>query len=69
MGESYFHTNISDCLQKLKHIDQVLVDFVYRSTNRLAHVLATTAHSMLGCGEWLVIPSDFIHHVLESDIF
>ena len=66
-GESNFHTIVSDCIKDLKHIDQVLVDFVYRSANRVAHLLASAAHSMSGCSEWLVTPPEFINHVLIAD--
>lgn len=66
-GETYFHTITFDCIQLLKHFDQVLVEFVYRSANCVAHELAKAAHSMSGLGEWLVTPPDFIHHVLERD--
>ncbi|XP_074360145.1 uncharacterized protein LOC141700235 [Apium graveolens] len=66
-GESYFHTIVSQCVNELKHIDQVLVDFVYRSANGVAHLLASAAHSMSGCGEWLVTPPEFINDVLDLD--
>lgn len=66
--ESYFHTITSDCVQLLKHFDRVLVEFVYRSANRVAHELAKAAHSMSGPGEWFVTPPDFINHVLDNDI-
>ncbi|XP_074352833.1 uncharacterized protein LOC141691984 [Apium graveolens] len=46
---------------------QVLVDLVYRSTNGVAHLLASAAHSMSGCEEWFVTPPEFINDVLDLD--
>lgn len=60
-GALYFHTIISDCVEDLKHIDHVLIDFFYQSTNRVAHLLASTAHSTPCCGEWHVTPPDFLN--------
>lgn len=65
-GESYFHTIVSDCVDLCKHFNHVLVQFVRRSANGVAHLLAT--HSMSGPREWDVHPPEFIHHVLSSDI-
>lgn len=66
-GESYFDTIVSDCQKELKHFDHVRVEFVYRSANCVAHLLAKVAHSMSGLGEWHVTPPEFLNHVLDSD--
>lgn len=66
-GDSYFHTIVFDCVQEFKHFDQVLVQFVFRSANCVAHVLAGAVHSMSGLVEWHVAPPDFLYHVLEND--
>lgn len=60
-GESYFHTLVSNCIHELKHIDQVLVGFIYRSVNCVAHLLVNAAHYMSGRGKCLVTPSEFIY--------
>lgn len=65
-GASYFHTIVSDCVDLCKHFNHVLVQFVRRSANGVAHLLAT--HSTSGLREWNVNPAEFIHHVLHSDI-
>ena len=36
---------IEDCIDILKHFEQVLVMFVYRSANTAAHLLAKAAYS------------------------
>lgn len=56
-GDAYFDTIVSDCKRELKHFDHVLVKFVYRSANCVAHLLAIAAHSMSDLGEWLVTPT------------
>lgn len=38
-GEAYFGTIVLNCLHLLKHIDQVLVRFVYRSANNVEEKL------------------------------
>lgn len=59
-GESYFHTIVSDCVVLCKHFNHVLVQFVGRSANGVAHLLAN--HFMSGLREWDVHPPEFIHH-------
>ncbi|KAL8100316.1 hypothetical protein AgCh_032534 [Apium graveolens] len=66
-GEAYFGTIVSYCISIMKHIDQVLVSFAYRSANMVAHVLAKATYSMSDIGEWHVTPPDFIEHVLHID--
>lgn len=65
-GEAMYGTIVGDCIQLLKHINPVLLRFVYRSANRVAHVLATYSESEER--EWIDIPPDFISHVLKSDL-
>ncbi|KAL1818603.1 hypothetical protein ACET3Z_013472 [Daucus carota] len=48
-GDANFDTIVSDCKQELKHFDNVLVEFVYKSANGVAHF-------MYDLGEWLVTP-------------
>lgn len=67
-AKSYFHTIVLDGTQSFKHFDHVLVEFVFRSANRVTHLLASAAHSMSDLGEWYVTPPDFLNHVLEIDI-
>lgn len=64
-GASYFHTIVSDCVESCKHFDHVLISFVRRSANSVAHLLAI--HSLSDLREWIVHPPQFIHHVLDSD--
>lgn len=66
-GEAFFGTLVSDCVHLLKHIDSVLVKFVYRSANVVAHELAKAAYSTSDPGEWYTTPPSFIYHVLEVD--
>lgn len=42
------------------------INFVRRSANSVAHLLAT--YSMSGLREWVGVPPEFINHVLDSDI-
>lgn len=45
-GHSYFDTNAEDCSELIKHFDEVLLVFVHRSANHVAHLLAKAANSM-----------------------
>ncbi|KAL8119749.1 hypothetical protein AgCh_017015 [Apium graveolens] len=67
-GVAIFGTIVDDCNQLLKHINPVLVKFVYRSANSVAHALAKASYSMSDVGEWVNAPSDFISYVLERDL-
>lgn len=67
-GEAYFGTIVKECTQLLKHINPVLVRFIYRSANRVAHKVAKAAYSMSGIGEWLDNPPDFIKFVRNNDL-
>lgn len=45
----------------------MLVQFVHRSANEVAHTLARATHSMSGFREWSVAP-DLISDVLINDL-
>lgn len=68
MDYSFFGTLVDDCVHLSKHINHVLIQFVYRSANRVAHELARATYSMSYIGEWYTIPPNFISHVLDLDI-
>ncbi|XP_074355726.1 uncharacterized protein LOC141695374 [Apium graveolens] len=59
-GQSYFHTIVDDCKDIIKHFDEVLVTFVPRSANMVAHLLAKATYSMSGLQEWVSTAPDFI---------
>ena len=59
-GRSIFDTLVEDCRELLKHFEEVLVVFVNRSANSVAHKLAQAAYSMSGPHEWLYTAPDFI---------
>lgn len=65
-GVSYFHTIVLDCIDLCKHFDHVLVQYMHRSANGVAHLLST--HSMSSLREWANNPLEFIQNVLNSDI-
>lgn len=67
-GEALFGTIVGDCIQFLKHINPVLIKFVYRSANRVAHAMAKASYSMSDVEEWGAIPPEFIMHVLQEDL-
>lgn len=43
-----FDTIAEDCSELTKHFDEVLVIFVHRSANKIAHLLAQASYSMSG---------------------
>lgn len=67
-GCAYFHTIILDCVDLLKHFDNVLMQFVHRSANVVAHTLARETHSMSGFREWRDVAPDMISDVLINDL-
>ncbi|KAL8109886.1 hypothetical protein AgCh_025833 [Apium graveolens] len=67
-GEAMFGTIVKDCIHLFKHINPVLIDFVYSSANNAAHVLAQTVYSMSGLGEWYTNSPNFITHALYLDL-
>lgn len=55
-GETIFGTIVGDCIELMKHIKPVLVKFVYRSANCVAHALARATYSMSEAREWVNAP-------------
>ncbi|XP_074336246.1 pelargonidin 3-O-(6-caffeoylglucoside) 5-O-(6-O-malonylglucoside) 4'''-malonyltransferase-like [Apium graveolens] len=51
-GASMFDTIAEDCSELIKHFDGVLVIFVHRSVNKIAHLVAQAFYSMSGLQEW-----------------
>ncbi|XP_074347318.1 uncharacterized protein LOC141686164 [Apium graveolens] len=66
-GNSYFHLVVLDFIDLFKHFDEVLIDFVPRSANVVAHELARVTYSMSGVHEWVDNPPDCIHDALIID--
>lgn len=52
----------------MKHFNHVLVKFVFRSANCVAHLLVQTAHFMSDHREWHVTSPNFLTHVLDFDL-
>lgn len=67
-GKAVFGTIVKDCFYLFKHVNSVLVDFVYRSANNAAHVLVQAMYSMSDVGEWYTTPPNFITHALYLDL-
>lgn len=66
-GRTYFHAIVDDCIDTLKHFDEVLVCFAHRSANNVAHSLARAMYSMPGLMKWLCIAPDFITCNIELE--
>lgn len=66
--KSYFHSIFKDCIEYLKHFDNVLVQFVHRSANEVADLLARASHSLSGIWEWSDVAPDFLSDVIVSDL-
>ena len=64
---TYFHSIVSSCVEMFKHYEEVLVEFVHRSANEVAHTLARATHSTSGIHEWADNAPDFLHDVLVID--
>lgn len=64
--KSYFHTIVSDCIDLVKHFDELLVCFIHKSANGEAHALTRASYSVSGFREWHVNAHEFIHHVICS---
>lgn len=60
-GNSIFHTIVDDCKEILKHFEDVLVVFIHRSANSVAHLIAKGAYSMSGFQEWYHAAPDFYY--------
>ena len=68
-GNSYFHSIVSDCIELSKHFDSVLVQFVHRSANEGAHLLARASHSESDFREWSTFAPDFLMDVITAERF
>ncbi|KAL8105152.1 hypothetical protein AgCh_029083 [Apium graveolens] len=68
-GKSCFVTIVEDCSELIKHYNEVLVDFVPRSANSVAHSLARAAYSNPGPREWHATAPDMILCNLSMDEF
>ncbi|XP_074328246.1 uncharacterized protein LOC141666148 [Apium graveolens] len=65
---SFFDTLVDDCVYLSKHINHVLIQFVYKFANRVTYELARATYYMSDIGEWYNIPPNFISLVLDLDI-
>ena len=65
--QSRINTIVSDCIELFKHFENVLVEFVSRSANEVAHKLARATHSMSGIHEWLYTAPEFVRDDLLID--
>ncbi|KAF2325568.1 hypothetical protein GH714_030451 [Hevea brasiliensis] len=68
-SNSYVYVLAKDCLSIATEIEFVSFNFVRRSANGVAHVLAQTTQSMSASGEWLDLPPPFIVNALVFDSF
>ncbi|XP_074352075.1 uncharacterized protein LOC141691236 [Apium graveolens] len=59
-GKSYFDTIMDDCVELFKHFEQVLVVFVPRSVNIVAHILAHVAYYESNLKELFINALEFI---------
>lgn len=66
-GRSYFDIIVMNCIELIKHFDDVLVVFVHRSVNGVALLLARETHSVSDFQEWHGIALDFIHYAIVSE--
>lgn len=64
---SIFHLIIDECVQILKHFEEVLVIFDHRSANKAAHMLAQAAYSVSGPVEWCNAAPEFICNLVEEE--
>ncbi|XP_074377333.1 uncharacterized protein LOC141718856 [Apium graveolens] len=65
---SYFHNIVRECVELIKHFENVLVRFVHRSTNEVAHMLARVSLSMSDLQEWDSVAPSFLSNVLTYDL-
>lgn len=61
---SNFHAIIEDCIERLKHFEEVLVIFDHRSANRIAHLLAQAIYSTSDHMEGYHTAPDFICNLI-----
>lgn len=66
-GRSFFHTIVEDCVEICKHYDNVLVRFIHRSANEVAHMLSRATHSMSEMVEWVDVPPEFVSEAILFD--
>lgn len=66
-GRSYFDFVAEDCRELMNHFDEVLLAFVPRFANRVAHLLAKVAGSLSGLQEWYSTAPEFIHCTLALE--
>ncbi|XP_074333967.1 uncharacterized protein LOC141671586 [Apium graveolens] len=66
-GRSYFHIIVRECLELIKHFENMLVQFVHRYANEVAHMLARVSRSMSDLQEWDVVAPSFLSDVLSYD--
>ncbi|KAL8089642.1 hypothetical protein AgCh_039213 [Apium graveolens] len=59
-GRFYFHSIVNDYVELVKHFENVLVPFVHRSANEVAHLLARVSHSMSGLREWEEVVPNYL---------
>lgn len=67
LGKTYFDTIAADCIELMKHFEEVLVIFVHRSANMIAHMLARATCSTSGLQEWLYTAPEFISCNIASE--
>lgn len=49
--DSFFGIIVDDCVHLSKHINHVLIQFVYKSTNMVAREIASATYSMSDTGK------------------
>lgn len=57
---STFDYIVDDCKELVKHFEEVLIVFVPRSANNVAHLLARGAYSVSDLQEWITTAPEFI---------
>lgn len=67
-GRSYFHDIVRECVDLIKHFENVLVRFTHRSANEVAHTLARVSRSMSDLQEWDGVAPSFLSDVLTYDL-
>ena len=66
-GNSIFHTIAEDCVEILKHFEEVLVVFTRRSANKVAHLLAQATYYVPDPMEWYNTAPDFICNLIMEE--
>lgn len=65
-GRSYFYIIVTDCVESFKHFEDVLIQFVHRSVNGDARLLAKTTHFMSHVQEWIDSAHAFMSLIFDS---